>query len=185
MHRLLLFLTAGLLCLLGTVAQANDGQVIRIEPSLHDMQLNLDVDIELDLGGELRDAASKGVPLHFAVDLEITRPRWWWFDQSVFDTEQTWRIQFNALTRQWRIGSRGLSIPASTLEEALDQVRHIREWSISDLQLEPDTLYQGRLRLRLDTSRLARPFQIDALNSKAWSLTTPWKNFEFSSSAAE
>lgn len=183
MYRLTLLLVSVFLCMAGAMAQTNDGHVVRIAPEVHDRQLMLDVDIELQLGSELRDAATKGVPLHFSLELDVRRPRWWWFDQTVISTGQTWRIQFNTLTRQWRIGSGGLSYPAATLDEALDQVRHIRSWAASEIQLEPDTLYHGRLRLRLDTSRLARPFQIDALNSKAWSLTTPWKKFDFSSTA--
>ncbi len=155
--------------------------VERVEPQAVDGRLLIDADIEFSLTDELRSVADRGVPLYLTADLEITRARWWWFDKTVVSTDLTWRIQYNALTRQWRVGTGDLSLPASSLDEAMDLVRHIRSWDVSSTdELELDTEYNGKLRLRLDTARLARPFQVDALNSKAWSLTTPWKDFTFS-----
>ncbi|MGS1118284.1 DUF4390 domain-containing protein [Castellaniella sp. UC4442_H9] len=185
MLRTLLVFTLCCLCLLPPALYADQAQVVRIEPQLRDGQLLLDADIEFTLGSELADAAEKGVPLYFTADLHIVRPRWWWFDETIVSSDQTWRIQYNALTQQWRIGMGDLSMPATSLDEALDLVRHIRGWPVGPADLfDPDTQYHGRLRLRLDTSRLARPFQVDALNSNTWSLTTPWKDFTFSISAA-
>ncbi|MDY0308260.1 MAG: DUF4390 domain-containing protein [Castellaniella sp.] len=185
MPRFLILLAFSLLFLAPAAAQADDGQVIRIEPVLSQGQLLLNADIDFTLGGELHEAARKGLPLYFTADLNIEHPRWWWFNKTVLSASQTWRIQYNALTRQWRVGTGDLSLPATSLDEALDLVRHIRDWPLGNAdQFTPDQTYQGRLRLRLDTSRLARPFQVDALNSAAWSLTTPWKEFTFSISAA-
>ena len=159
-------------------------QVVRIEPVIHDGWIYIDADIDFSLSNELREAAEKGVPIYFTADLEIVKKRWWWFDESVIDTQKTWRVVYNALTRQWRIGSGELSLPESTLEDALSVVRSIRGWNVVPVgELESDTVLSGRMRLRLDTSLLARPFQIDALNSQAWGLATPWKNFTFSVSA--
>ncbi|WP_323018278.1 DUF4390 domain-containing protein [Castellaniella sp.] len=180
---MLRFLITLSFCLLNFLpaAHGREGQVIRIDPLVQQGQLLIDADVNFTLDGDLRDAAQKGVPLYFTADLEIHHPRWWWFDQTIIAAEQTWRIQFNALTRQWRVSLDTLSLPATTLDEALDLVRHIRGWQVGSAdQFRPDTDYEGQLRLRLDTSRLARPFQVDALNSNAWSLTTPWKKFTFS-----
>ncbi len=184
MPRILMVLALSLLCLLPALAGSNEGRVTRIQPQMQDGQLTINADIDFTLGDELHEAAQKGVPLYFTVDLKILRPRWWWFDETVITASQTWRIQFNALTRQWRVGTGDLSLPATSLTEALDLVRHIRDWAVGSAdQLHPGIPYQGQMRLRLDTSRLARPFQVDAINSNAWSLTTPWKNFTFSISA--
>ena len=185
MPRFLISLVFGLLFLVSAAARADEGRIERIEPVLHQGQLWLNADIDFVLGDDLQDAARRGVPLYFTADLDIEHPRWWWFNDTVLSISQTWRIQYNALTRQWRIGTGDLSLPATSLDEALDLVRHIRDWSLGDAsRYTPDQTYQGRLRLRLDTSRLARPFQVDALNSAAWSLTTPWKDFTFSISGA-
>ncbi len=159
-------------------------QITRIEPVIRDGWIHIDADIDFTLSDELRDAAQKGVPIYFTADLQIVEKRWWWFDKTVIDTQRTWRVVYNALTRQWRIGTGDLTLPESSLDDALSLVRSIRGWSVAPVKdFEVDTTLYGRLRLRLDTSLLARPFQIDALNSRAWGLATPWKNFTFSVSA--
>lgn len=168
--------------LAGSVSAASDGaRIERIDPVARDGKLYLDADVDLQLSGDLRNVAMKGVPIHFTADAEILSKRWWWFDKVVVRDQMTWRIVYNALTRQWRVGTGDLSLPEATLDDALDRLRHIRGWSVASLdQFSRDDVYHGRVRLRLDTSLLARPFQIDALNSSAWSLASPWKNFSFS-----
>lgn len=188
MRRLLLSL---LVCVF-LAAQADTGvpegqeQVLRVDPVVQDGKLYIDADVDFAVTGDLRNAAQKGVPLYFTADVEIVSKRWWWFDKAVVSDSQTWRVVYNALTRQWRIGTGELSLPESSLDDALSLIRNIRGWSVADLDdLERDQLYDGRIRVRLDTSLLARPFQVDAFNSSAWSLATPWKNFTFSISVDE
>jgi hypothetical protein len=186
----LLLLCLGL-CVQAGPAWAQDAtqdlaQVTRVEPAVRDGELYIDADIDFDVSSELRDAAEKGVPIYFTADLEIVERRWWWFDRSVVDKQLTWRVVYNALTRQWRVGTGDLSLPEASLNDSLSVVRHIRGWAVASLkELDSDRTYHGKIRLRLDTSRLARPFQINALNSSAWSMTTPWKDFTFSVSVAD
>lgn len=138
----------------------------------------LDADIDFELHPQLRHAAERGLPLYFTANLDITRPRWWWFDEAVIHAERTWSISYNALTRQWRVGAGSLALPVASLDEALAMVRHVRGWPIMPADaLSPDTTYSGRLRMQLDTSQLSRPFQVNALNSSAWALSTPWSRF--------
>ncbi|HEY9280428.1 MAG TPA: DUF4390 domain-containing protein [Eoetvoesiella sp.] len=167
-----------------TVAFAGSEQVVEVNPVVRDGKLYIDADVDLDVTGDLRNVAQKGVPIYFTADLRIVATRWWWFDKVLVDEQLTWRVVYNALTRQWRIGAGELSLPESSLDNALSLIRNIRGWGVADIdKLEPGQEYYGRIRVRLDTSLLARPFQIDALNSSAWSLETPWKDFSFSVSA--
>jgi len=162
-------------------AHAESEQVVRIDPVVRDGKLYIDADVDFEVSSELRNAAQKGVPIYFVADLEIVSRRWWWFDRVLVDSQQSWRVVYNALTRQWRVGTGDLSWPEATLDDALSLVHNIRGWAVADVSaLEPGQEYHGRLRVRLDTSRLPRPFQIDAYNSKAWYLVTPWKDFSFS-----
>lgn len=179
-----------LLCIAG-IAHSQDAapdgpHVQRIEPVLADGWLYIDADVHLPVSDELRSFAERGVALYFTADVEIVKPRRWWFDREVVKTQQTWRVIYNALTRQWRVGSGELSLPEASLDDALSLVRHIRGWAVVPLsELDTSEEYTGTLRVRLDTSLLARPFRVDALNSSAWSLSTPWKDFSFSISDAE
>jgi len=175
---LLVFL---LLPVAGGQARADEPRVARIEPVIRDGKLELDAEIEIALNDQLRDAAERGLPLYFTADLVISRSRWWWFDETVVDTTLTWRVVYNALTRQWRAGAGELTLPVTSLDQAMDMVRHIRNWQLVDVSdLDYGVTYSGQLRLRLDTSQLARPFQVNALNSSSWSLATPWADFSFS-----
>ena len=159
---------------------AADPRIERIDPVVREGRIELDADVSFDLNDQLRDAAQRGLPLFFTADLVITRSRWWWFDRTVVNPTKTWRIVYNALTRQWRAGSGELSLPVASLDEAMDMVRHIRNWQIGNAdQFQSGVQYNGRLRVRLDTSQLTRPFQVNALNSSAWTPATPWTDFSF------
>lgn len=174
----------GVLAGLGMVWAVSASQpdiVERVDPVVRDGMLYIDADSQLHINNDLRHAAERGVPLYFTADVQIVKRRWWWFDKTLVDQQLTWRIVYNALTRQWKVGRGDLSLPESSLDDAIAQVRHIRNWAVAPIQaLDEGDTYEGRIRVRLDTSLLARPFQVDALNSSAWALTTPWREFTFS-----
>ncbi|WP_345249514.1 DUF4390 domain-containing protein, partial [Pigmentiphaga soli] len=151
-------------------------QSVEVAARGHDLVLN--ADISLELNSQLQDAADRGLPLYFTAEVEISRPRWYWFDETVLTASQTWRIMHNPLTGQWRVSTGVLALPLGSLSEALSVVRHIRTWRIADRGvLRDDVDYEGRLRVRFDLSQLSKPFQVNALNSGDWSLTTQWASF--------
>src|SRR5690606_2971015 len=144
---------------------AQEARVEDVEITLHDDGWRLDANVDFELNGQLREAAQRGLPLYVTADVSISQPRRWWFDKPVVQEERLWSISYNALVRQWRVGTGGLALPVSSLDEALSLVRRIRGWRIAPPEaLEPDTRYEGRMRLRLDVSQLSRPFQVNALN---------------------
>lgn len=164
-----------------SVAQFSEAKVTRIEPEIIDQQLMLDVDFQLNLGVMVRDAAERGVPLHFAVDLEIASPRWWWFDKVLVQTSMSRRVTFNTLTRQWRVAAGDLFMPVNSLDEALEVISRIRGWPVAPTdRFEPGVKYEGRLRLRLDASQLALPLQIESSKRSDWALASSWQPFDFS-----
>lgn len=161
-------------------AVANEPRVISVDPVIRDGKLEVDADIDIQLNDHLQSAAERGLALYFTADIMIRRDRWWWFDESVVDASRTWRVVYNVLTRQWRVATDTLSWPVSSLDEAMDMVRHIQHWALIDVaDLDREVAYKGRLRLKLDTSHLTRPFQISANNSSAWALETQWADFSF------
>src|SRR5690606_7054459 len=93
-------------------------EVLRIDPVLEDGWLNIDADVHLPISDDLRFFAERGVTLYFTADLEIVKPRSWWFDSEIVTVQQTWRVVYNALTRQWRIGTGDLSLPEASLDDA-------------------------------------------------------------------
>lgn len=153
----------------------------RIEPLVISGQLSLDVDIDLQLNSTMKQAATRGVPLYFSLDLEIEQPRWWWLNKTIVDTYLERRLSYNTLTRTWRVSTGDLSISAASYEDAIELLTRVRDWPVvmSD-RFEPDEQYVGELRIRLDVDRLARPLQMNSANRDNWVLSSPWKPFEFS-----
>jgi Domain of unknown function (DUF4390) len=65
----------------------------------------LNADFELTLNATLEEALHRGVPLYFILEFEVSRPRWYWFDDKLLTTSVQYRIAWNALTRQYRVSS--------------------------------------------------------------------------------
>lgn len=174
----------GLLWAPQTSAQSDTlayAEVTRTDPTIVEGQLSMNINFDLRLNAAMVQAVERGVPLYFTVDLEIVSPRWWWFDKNIISTSLTRRLTYNTLTQQWRLASGDLSIPVSSLADGLKMLSEVRVWPIAPTdRFEPNTLYNGRVRLRLDTTHLVRPLQLDAMNRGVWSLSSSWAPFGFS-----
>jgi hypothetical protein len=135
----------------------------------------LEADIDIVLSAPLEDALHKGIALYFLLEFEMVRSRWYWFNDKAVYRQQQYRLQFNALTRQYRIGVGGFYQNFPTLNEALQVMSKVRRRE----DIEPGTLskgtsYMAGLRLRLDTSQLPKPFNLNALGSREWNLGSDW-----------
>ena len=135
----------------------------------------LEADFEITLNATLDEALHKGVPLYFLLEFEVIRPRWYWLNEKVFNTQQQYRLSYNALTRQYRIGVGALYHNFDSMSEALDFLSRVRRRQV----LEPGVLAKGNtyiagVRMRLDVSQLPKPFQLNALASRDWNLGSEW-----------
>lgn len=117
--------------------------------------------LKLDLPPAVDDALHKGVALYFVAEAKVTRPRWYWRDTVLARGDRSWRLSYQALTRQYRVSNGGLSQSHERLSDALASVRRASRWT---LPLREDPLpganYDIEFSLRLDTSQLPGPLQI-------------------------
>lgn len=135
----------------------------------------LDADIDVVLSAPLEDALNKGIPLYFTLEFELVRPRWYWFNDRALVREQQYRLSYSALTRQYRIGIGAFYQNFPTLKEALQVMSKVRRREEPEPgSLSKGTTYTAGLRLRLDTSQLPKPFNLNALGSREWSLGSDW-----------
>lgn len=135
----------------------------------------LETDIDIVLSAPLEDALNKGIPLYFLLEFELVRSRWYWFNEKTISNQQQYRLSYNALTRQYRIGIGAFYQNFPTLAEALEVMSRVRRREdIEPGTLNKDTTYTAGLRLRLDTSQLPKPFNLNALGSREWSLGSEW-----------
>jgi hypothetical protein len=134
----------------------------------------LEAHFDIALTPTLEEVLNKGVPLYFLLEFELIRPRWYWFNERVLQSQQEYRLSYNALTRQYRLGVGNLHQNFATLSEALDVMSRVRR----RIEVEAGTLrrdsYIAGLRFRLDTSQLPKPFQLNAIVAREWNVGSDW-----------
>jgi Domain of unknown function (DUF4390) len=136
----------------------------------------LNATFEFELPQALEEAVQKGIALYFNIEFELFRKRWYWFDRQVASQTLTYRLSYSPLTRQYRLARGGLSQPFDTLEEALALMKSVRNWKVMDrAQIAPREDFEAQVRMRLDVSQLPKPFQVNAITSREWSLASDWR----------
>lgn len=171
----LIALLIGALVLSSADARAEGIQVrsALVEPVEDAYYLNASFDISLN--GTLEQALNKGVALYFLVEFELIRPRWYWFDEKVAQTELQLKLSYNALTRQYRLSAGALYQNFDSLDEAVQVLSRQRNRQVFDkTAMKKDSSYTAALRMRLDVSQLPKPFQVDAIASRDWNIGSDW-----------
>jgi hypothetical protein len=162
-------------------ARAAEVEITRagLENSDEGYKLALSFSFELNRG--LEDAITRGIPLYFTTEVEVTRPRWYWLNEKIITITQTTRISYNALTRQYQASLGGqLQASFESLDEALSLIRRPGRWLIAEKGvLKPGEAYNIAVRMGLDVTRLPKPFQVNALNNSDWRFSSDWKQFTF------
>jgi hypothetical protein len=140
----------------------------------------LAADFAFELNPRLAEVVTNGVPLYFVVEFELTRPRWYWFDEKAATKRIQSRLSYHALSRHYRLSTGVLQQNYPTLEEALNVLRRVRNWQVVDRTAGlADATYEAAVRMRLDVTLLPKPFQLSALTSRDFNLESPWKRFSF------
>ena len=137
-------------------------------------------DFVFDLKPRIAEALDRGLTLYFVVEAELTRSRWYWFDEKAVSAALNYRLSYHALTRQYRLSTGNLQLGFPTLAEALGVMAHVRDWKVAErAALKPGEVYAASVRMRLDTTQLPKPFQINAITSRDWTLDSDWKRLVF------
>lgn len=172
------FLALAGLLLLALAARADNIEVRSAAITLGEDGYVLDADFRITLTPTLEDILAKGVPLNFLLEVEIIRPRWYWFNDRIVTSAQQYKLSYNSLTRQYRVSLGTLFQNFGTLDEAVRFFSSVRNMPIADKSaLQQGNAYQAAVRMRLDVSQLPKPFQITALGSREWNLSSDWHRF--------
>lgn len=142
---------------------------------------SLSANFVVSLNPRLEEAVNKGVPLYFTADFELTRSRWYWFDAQIVRRNKTFELSYHALTRQYRLSTGGLHQSFPRLEEAMRMLSRLSYWQVIEKgEAQNDQTYLASLRMRLDMTQMPRTFQVSALSSRDWNLSSEWLRWEFS-----
>ncbi len=127
---------------------------------------------DFELPRSVEDALHRGVPLHFEAHAEVLQSRWYWRDKRVARATLNWRLTYQPLTRNYRLGTGGLNQNFDTLAEALESLRRRTRWKIAEAaQIEDDGHFYVEFAFGLNTSLLPRPMQIGIGGETAWTLS--------------
>ena len=160
-------LTALLLALATADARSDEVEVLQANLVAVEDGLVLNADFAFELSPRLEEVVVNGVPLYFRVEFELTRPRWYWFDERAASRVLQLRLSYHALSRHYRLSSGLLQQNFSSLEEALNVLKRLRNWLVVDRTATfSDAEYEASVRMRLDSTMLPRPI--------VFSISTGW-----------
>lgn len=166
-------------------ARADEIDIVDVRLASTEEGLILSADFAFDFSPPLQEAVANGVPLHFLVEFELTRPRWYWFDELTASRRTQWRLSYHALGRQYRLSTGALHQNFAHLEDALDVMRRLRNWQVLERSVRlSGSSYEAAVRMRLDTAQLPRPLQVSALTNRELRLESAWKTIIFQPSVA-
>lgn len=136
----------------------------------------VNADFSFDLSTTLEEALNSGVALHFVVEFELVRQRWYWFDEREATGRLQLRLLYHALSRQYRVSRGSLYQNFFSLTDALRTIGTVRNWTVLERdRVKPGENYMASVRMRLDSAQLPKPFQVSALTNREWVLASDWK----------
>lgn len=183
-------------CLSAAPAALSEGiEINKVEARLTDEGYRLAADFKITLPPTVEEALKRGVTLYFVSELSVHRSRWYWVDTEIVYHEQTTKLSYNILTRQYRISRGGLFQSFFDLKDALRAVGHQTSPPIPASQLDNHAGgYLSRwtakgsqigaiAAMRLDLTQLPKPLQVNALTSDQWSVESKRFHWDISPDA--
>ena len=141
---------------------------------------SLTAEFGMVLNSRLEEAVNKGVVLHFVIDFELQRSRWYWFDEQVVRRHKTVQLAYLALPRQYRVSFGNQYQTYPTLGDAMRGMARLAAWPVVEkAAVKPEIAYQAGLQMRLDLSQMPKTFQVSALSNKEWTLASGWQRWTF------
>ena len=174
---------AVLLSLAGTAvvsAQDDDegGFTVRsAESELVDDVYFINAIIDLQLSPEARAALVSGVPLVVHIEVDLIHIRRFWIDDEDADVDQRFELAYHALTERYIVRNLNSSDQASfaTVEAALNYLGRIERLPFIDVAvLDPDRVYDARIKAELDMDEFSGPLRLLTFWRRDFSLESEW-----------
>jgi hypothetical protein len=152
-------------------ARAQGIDLLSLDMRRQDGELMLDFEVSVSLPKSVEDALHRGVPVYFVAQASLYRSRWYWRDERIARVQRSWRVAYQPLTSNWRVGFGGFNQSFATLSEALATVSRSSRWRVIELaQLDAESHHYLEFSYRLDTSQLPSPMQIGLGGQADWVL---------------
>lgn len=151
---------------------------------LENGQLSISTRFQTELPEQLRTALKQGVALDFILTYQLDKPTFASYRHRISNWVSShdtvnYRLSYHPITGRYRISVGTFSTEYNSLETALKGVGAIANWQVLNEGTLKDVSKQNvaaSVRLSLSTSKLPKPFQINALTSRNWALDSGWKD---------
>ncbi|MBP6057732.1 MAG: DUF4390 domain-containing protein [Nitrosomonas sp.] len=171
-HVNLIFLLL-ILLLPATVVQAESIRIKSVNLAAVEQGYEISVDSEIILNATLEQALEKGIVLYFVTKFSLVDSRWYWLNDEVVRGKSRIGLRYYALTRQYHLSHPPFSQSFNTLKEALQALGQLHNYPLMiKSELKQDVDYIASLRIWLDLTRMPKPFQVEALGSSQWNLSS-------------
>ena len=145
-------------------------------------QLAISSRFQTELPEQLQNALQQGVPLDFTLSYRLERPTLASYRFKINQLISTansvnYRLSFHPLTNRYRVAVGTFSTEYNSLATALKAIGAIANWQVLNegaLSDTPVSEVKAQIRLNLTTTKLPKPFQINAINSRDWDLDSGW-----------
>lgn len=155
------------------VAQAESIRIKSVNLVAVEQGYEVSVDSEIILNATLEQALEKGIVLYFVTKFSLVDSRWYWLSDEVARGKSRVGLRYYALTRQYHLSQPPFSQSFNTLKEALQALSQLHDYPlIIKSELKQDVEYIASLRVWLDLTRMPKPFQVEALGSSQWNLSS-------------
>ncbi len=169
-HLILLLL---ILLLPAMASQAEGIHIKSVSMAAVKQGYEINIDSEVVLNATLEQALEKGIVLYFVTKFNLVDSRWYWLYDEVARGKLRVGLRYYALTRQYHLNHPSFSQNFNTLTEALQALGQLRDYPLTvKPELKNDVDYIASLRIWLDLTRMPKPFQVEALGSNKWDLSS-------------
>ena len=165
------FVVLGIFFALATTANASELSVKSANLMANKQAYVFNADFSIDLNDTLEEALERGIVLFFVVESRIWRPRWWWLNENIATLQETRKLSYNSLTRQYRLSWGNSYQNFSSLDDAESSLAQLRnQIALERSALNKENTYRASVRMWLDVTQLPKPFQVKAVTATDWKL---------------
>lgn len=133
----------------------------------------LNADVEMKFSEKVEEAISKGFEFNFLIEFQLAKPNKYWFDDEVVTTTHEISLSYHALSRQFLVIRGDQQKTFVRLDEALDDLSDIANLRVFHKHdVEKGELYKAALLMRLNSKKLPKTLQGEALGSDDWKMSS-------------
>lgn len=133
----------------------------------------LNADVEMKFSEKIEEAISKGFELNFLIEFQLAKPRKYWFDDEIVTVTHNVALTYHALSRQFLVIRGDQQKAFVRLDEAMDDLSYITGLKVfHSAEIEKGESYKAALLMRLDTKKLPKVLQGDAIGSDDWKMSS-------------